>query len=263
MKTPFPGMDPYLEHPGFWRDFHQSFITYWRDWLLDHLPDHYDVRIDERLGVVEENGGGAKVMLPDLSVLQAQALPEHLSEETAIATLEREPAEMAVAFAEEETESFLRITYRPDASLLAVLELLSPTNKKGEGRQLYLQKRNEILEDNIHLVELDLLLGGARVPIKGKLPPGHYFGYVARGDQRPRCEVYAWSLAEPLTRMRLPLKPSDPDLVFDLPGVFAQAYQRGRYTRVLPYSSPPPVELSEGNAKWVNERLKEWKQQAS
>ena len=43
MASPFPGMDPYLEHPGFWRDFHQSFIPYWRDWLLDHLPDHYDV----------------------------------------------------------------------------------------------------------------------------------------------------------------------------------------------------------------------------
>ena len=54
MTSPFPGMDPYLEHPGYWRDFHQSFIIYWRDWLADHLPDHYAVRIDERLGVVAE-----------------------------------------------------------------------------------------------------------------------------------------------------------------------------------------------------------------
>src|SRR4051812_2008393 len=77
MTSPFPGMDPYLEHPGYWRDFHQSFITYWRDWLADNLPDHYDVSIDERLGVVQEYGSG-KAMLPDVSITQSEALPEEL-----------------------------------------------------------------------------------------------------------------------------------------------------------------------------------------
>jgi hypothetical protein len=33
LATPFSGMDPYLEHPAFWRDFHQNFLTYWRDCL--------------------------------------------------------------------------------------------------------------------------------------------------------------------------------------------------------------------------------------
>jgi hypothetical protein len=254
-------MDPYLEHPGYWRDFHQRFITYWCDWLADHLPDHYDVRIDERLGVVQEVDGGGKVMLPDLSVSQSEALPERLAPETAVATLDREPVPMSVEYADEETESFLRVTHRPDASLIAVLELLSPTNKAGKGRQLYLKKRNDLLGETVHLVELDLLLGGKRMPIRGKLPDGDYYAYVARGDQRPRCEVYYWKLTERLTRIRLPLKPSDPDVIFDLPGLLAHAYQRGRYARQLPYSEPPPVALSADNAKWVAERLKQWREQ--
>jgi hypothetical protein len=253
-------MDPYLEHPAYWRDFHQSFITYWRDWLLDNLPDHYEVRIDERLGVVEEQGGG-KVILPDLSVSQSRPLPEELPAEVAVATLDREPVEMSVKYALEETESYLRLIHRPDSSLIAVMELLSPTNKEGKGRQLYLQKRNELLGETVHLVELDLLLGGARMPIEGQLPAGEYYAYVARGDQRPACEVYAWKLPERLTRIRLPLKPSDPDLIFDLPGLLAQAYQRGRYARSLPYSSPPPVVLQEPYAKWAAERVKRWREQ--
>ncbi len=31
MKSPFPGMDPYLEDQGRWPDFHASMITYCRD----------------------------------------------------------------------------------------------------------------------------------------------------------------------------------------------------------------------------------------
>src|SRR6516165_6285746 len=109
MATPFPGMDPYLEHPGYWRDFHQSFITYWRDWLLDKLPDHYEVRIDDRLGVVAEQVGGGKTMLPDLSVSQSHPLPERVPPEAAVATLIREPVTLRLAYVEEETESFLRV----------------------------------------------------------------------------------------------------------------------------------------------------------
>ena len=30
MPSPYPGMDPYLEDPAFWSDFHDGFIVYWR-----------------------------------------------------------------------------------------------------------------------------------------------------------------------------------------------------------------------------------------
>ena len=52
MKSLFPGIDPFLESQGFWPDFHASFITYWRDALNERLPDHYEVRMDERVNVV-------------------------------------------------------------------------------------------------------------------------------------------------------------------------------------------------------------------
>ncbi len=37
MASPFPGMDPYLETPAFWNDFHASFLVYWSDMLNNDL----------------------------------------------------------------------------------------------------------------------------------------------------------------------------------------------------------------------------------
>jgi hypothetical protein len=255
-------MDPFLESPAYWRDFHQSFITYWRDWLLDHLPDHYEVRIDERLSVVNE-GLECEDVLPDLSVSQSHPLPRQLVPTTATAVLDIEPATLRLKYLEVESEAYLKVLHRPDASLIAVLELLSPTNKSGEGRRDYLLKRHELLQEPIHLVELDFLLGGTRIPTHEKLPAGDYYAFVSRGDRRPECEVYSWNLPEPLRRIRLPLKAPDPDVVFDLPDLFAHAYQRGRYFRDLPYTTEPPVPLSKENAQWVKERLAEWQKRST
>ena len=36
--SPFPGMDPYLEDPAFWPDFHSTFVNYWREALVEQLP---------------------------------------------------------------------------------------------------------------------------------------------------------------------------------------------------------------------------------
>jgi Protein of unknown function (DUF4058) len=38
MPSPFPGMDPFLENPGIFSDFHDSFITYLRENLQANLP---------------------------------------------------------------------------------------------------------------------------------------------------------------------------------------------------------------------------------
>jgi hypothetical protein len=57
---------------------------------------------------------------------------------------------------------------------LSALEVLSPSNKSGKGRQAYLAQRFEYRHHNINLVEIDLLLGGDRVPLLAPLPCVHY-----------------------------------------------------------------------------------------
>ncbi|PIZ41658.1 MAG: hypothetical protein COY42_18790, partial [Armatimonadetes bacterium CG_4_10_14_0_8_um_filter_66_14] len=51
MPSRFPGMDPYLESPRYWRDFHHAFLTYLRDALQPALRPRYHAAMDERLYV--------------------------------------------------------------------------------------------------------------------------------------------------------------------------------------------------------------------
>jgi hypothetical protein len=47
MPSPFPGMDPYLEISGDWRDFHLRFLCGCSDALAEGLSEDYIVRIEE------------------------------------------------------------------------------------------------------------------------------------------------------------------------------------------------------------------------
>jgi hypothetical protein len=73
-----------------------------------------------------------------------------------VATLE--PVTLSLPMEEETHDRHLEILHRPDRTLVATLELLSPANKEEPGRTLYLAKRNELVYHPVHLIELDLLI---------------------------------------------------------------------------------------------------------
>ena len=64
MKSPFPGMDRYLEAQGLWRDLHVRLITYFGDELGKVLPENYVARIEEQIRLVSPEGVTA-VLYPD------------------------------------------------------------------------------------------------------------------------------------------------------------------------------------------------------
>jgi hypothetical protein len=131
---------------------------------------------------------------------------------------------------------------------------LSPSNKTGVGRVEYLEKRDAIIRGNAHLVELDLLLGGRRLPMGKPLPPGDYYAFVSRAQARPDCDVYAWALPRPLPSLPVPLRPDDPDIIVNFAKVFAETYRHGQYAGVLRYDQAPPVPPnSPQTADWVRQ----------
>ena len=68
MPSPFPGMDPYLEHPGWWPDFHARFIPICSEALNEVLPDEYDARIETSARLAEIDDEELRLVAPDVYV---------------------------------------------------------------------------------------------------------------------------------------------------------------------------------------------------
>ena len=250
MASPFPGMDPYLEDPAFWRDFHATFIFCWRELVAAALPDDYDARLDETVNLVHMSPEVIKLIYPDVAVSREPRRTKRRHSKSA-GTLLLEPVHIPHEFLEEVRQTRIEILHRPERTLVAVLELLSPYNKSGEGFDEYRAKRKTILLQKVHLVELDLLVGGKRLPLSKPLPSADYYALISRAEDRPNCEVYHWACRDPLPTIPIPLRAPDADIPIDLGKVFRDTYERGRYARALFYTQPPAAGLSRKNAQWA------------
>jgi hypothetical protein len=157
-------------------------------------------------------------------------------------------------------QPFLEIRdLRAGKRVVTVIEILSPANKRrGAGHDLYLQKQSEILVSDAHLVEIDLLRAGeptVAIP-PGFAPRSTYRVVVSRSLDRLKREVYPMSLRDRLPRVAVPLAGSDPDVVLDLPGVFAEAYEKGVYARRVDYRETPTPALEGDELAFARDLLR-------
>lgn len=250
MDDPFPGVDPYIESQNYWPDFHARFITSGCDALADRLPEHYEARIDEQFRLVEAPGP-PRAIEPDVAVLRAgPASADRREAEAGVAVLEPVTIPIPMTLRPRRKERRIEVRRLPERSLVAVIEVLSPTNE-AQGFDEYLAKRLAVHGQDVHLIELDLLLSGHRLPMMEPLPPGDFYAFVARADRRPDCDVYAWSIRRALPPIPVPLRAPDPDVTLDLAAVYATAHARGRYARSLDYSAPLPLPRAPDDRAWA------------
>ena len=255
MARPFPGIDPYLELPPYWSDFSPTLLVSIRNQLLDKLLPDYDVRMEEYLMLTSEDEPLHRVV-PDITI----STPSWWSDGSGgggTAVLEPATSEMEYPEVDRHTERHLHIVHRATERVVTVLELLSPSSKtlESDGLQKYLDKRNEFLSSGCHLIELDLLRGGQRLPMSAPLPPGDYFVLVGRVGHTPRCQVFGWSLRAKLPLLPIPLLPEDPEATLDLDAAFGSAYDSSFYSRRLPYREPLAPPMREDDNAWVRDRL--------
>jgi hypothetical protein len=257
MPSPFPGMDPYLEHPGWWRDFHTRFITVCGDALNEVLPDNYDARIETSTRLAEIDDEELQLVAPDIYVAGRHRTTIRKRKPRSgggTATLDQVTLR-APAF-EEIRDHWIRVLYRPDEAVVTVIEILSPTNKTGGGHSQYQLKRDRLLARNVHLVEINLLVGGRRPEIASDWPPGDYYALIARAERRPIADVQSWTVREPLPRVPIPLRAPDRDIHLDLAAAFATAYDRARYARSIDYSVPPTAPFSRADREWAAKKAR-------
>ncbi len=253
MPSPFPGMDPYLEG-SLWTTFHFSLAAEIVRQLAPKVRSRYLVLPEERfvvdvpdsIGITTTSGD----VYPDVGVADSEIREPRVAYAT-----ETVPMRMATIVPEPVPHVSLEIRDVAKRELVAAIEILSPTNKRGGGRQDYLARRSRILRSTAHLLEIDLLRKGQRVPMQQALPDKPYFVFLSRAEERPFTDVWPISLAEPLPTVPVPMLTGDPDVPLDLQDAFNQVYDLVHYDRAIDYSRPLEIPMAEAEARWMAENL--------
>ena len=267
MPSPFPGMNPYLERPALWPDFHGDFIIRLREALVPQVRPRYIVQGDTRVvldpvdavegrDAIDDQGGppggtGAAVRLPDLGVHERDAAGSAsggtaVLQAPAVGTLL--PTRSSVGW----EQMFLEVRRREDQTLVTAIELISPSNKVGRGRLEYRQKRREYLLDGVNVVEIDLLRMAGPMGF-GDVPPSSYRAVVARPERMPKVDVWPFNLRDPLPKIPVPLLKPDPDAALDLGPLLHATYDAAGYEDYV-YDAPPEPPLTAEDQAWADGR---------
>jgi len=255
MRPPFPGMDPWLEHPEIWHGVHIGLIVSIADDLASKLEPRYFVDIQERVYLVEPEPRHY-LGRPDVAISGLTGRTDSSSGggRGSTSTLEYVETEIEIIDSEEEV-TLRRLEIRDAASreLVTVIELLSPTNKLDRhGREQYLEKRKAYVDSNINFIEIDLLRAGE--PIITGYPAGaDYRILIARAESLPRAKLREFNLRQPIPPIPIPLRPSEAEPTLELNAVLHGVYERARYDLRIDYSRPPVPPLSESDARWAAE----------
>src|SRR5262249_17585117 len=136
-------------------------------------------------------------------------------------------------------ETYLNIYTRlgDQERIVTTIEVLSPVNQTpGEkARELYLKKQREVLDGQVHLLEIDLLLGGTHssgVPRdrwREQVSAYDYHVCIHHFDNLEDFFIYPARLEGRLPAITVPLLPGDGSVSVDLQAAFDRAYDTGPY----------------------------------
>ncbi len=272
MPSPFPGMDPYLEHPSLWPGLHNSLAFEIHRILNRELPEPYFAQIEIRTEIGIDGDSRRHATIPDVIVREigrhplpgsavAVAEPEIEVSRYWDVTLDIEPYELASIMIRDATAG---------KELITVIELLSPSNKRpGPDRKQFLRKRSEVLASNVSLVEIDLLRTGSQlwfppelVEPPDSLPKPDYLVAVSRAWERGakfRLQLFPVALRDPLPTISVPLREFDAEQRLELQACFTETYDAGPYRRgAIDYTRPPEPPLPQEHQAWAAECAAVW-----
>jgi hypothetical protein len=265
-------MDPYLEAPDIWPDFHDRLAGQISANLNRVLPAPYYARLEMRpeIGILEA-GGYSRRIVPDVAVA------EHASgkgEPRRVAVLDAprttiSPSIEWTVHSEPLHHAFIEIRDPTQGHrLVTLIEIASPSNKRqGVDRRAYVQKQREVLDSDATLIELDLLRDGERLLPERMIeecisrlePKPDYLAMVNRAWKRLEgavgYQVFPIPIEQPLPCIPVPLR-QDLELPLDLQFIFNDVYDNGPYRRgAVDYSRDPSPPLDPQRALWAGQLL--------
>src|SRR5438132_3000477 len=233
MPSPFPGMNPYLEHEDAWHNFHEQFPDRVVEVLEPQVGPNYFLKVDEHVYIHELADDQRRFLgRVDAALSTKTGQAKGQAAESAVATLAA-PRHVLLPAVDKVGLSYVEIRDRRSRRLVTVIELLSPSNKRpGADREQYEYKRAEILASPTHLVEIDLLRGGERMPFDEPVE-GDYCVLVSRYHERRHADLWAFNLRDPLPPIPVPLAGDDPELKLDLQAILHHLYDTRGYGKFI------------------------------
>ncbi len=225
MPSPFPGMNPYLEHPRVWADFHNTYVPALRAELQPKLVTEFYAQIQVHSYSTEWIGS-------DLEIVHGSKYDDAL----------------------EERYCYLEIINLKTDKLISVIEVMTPTIKIGTmNRGSYLDACRKHIESGVNVIELDLLRAGKRL-LGSALPSCDYCAIVCRKSRSTEAHVWPVELRQTLPTIPIPLTSEAPEVELDLQAVLHRIYDEGGYGHRIYRRSPVP-RLTPQDAHWAAEIL--------
>lgn len=250
MPSPFPGMNPYLERPEVWHDFHERLVPAVAEQIGPQILPRYVTKIDEHV-YIHDLPGDVRQFLGRADVGVTPLNGASPGSGGGVAVLEA-PIQVRLPQFDQTSEAFIEIRDRQGRELITVIELLSPSNKRpGKDREQYEYKRWQLTCSGVNLVEIDLLRSGERMPMTG-LQPCDYCVMVCTQPAWPRGGAWPISLRDPLPVIPVPLRPGEPHARLDLKQALDRVYDAAGYVHYV-YAAPPEPPLSPNDATWAKQ----------
>ncbi|MCP2729550.1 DUF4058 family protein [Limnofasciculus baicalensis] len=259
MASPFPGMNPYLEHPELWAGVHLLLIAALTDSLAPQLRPKYRVAVEVRIYEITREKS-LLVGIPDVTIKRQTSVtnPTISNVAVAVAAPPVQPLTVTIPAPETVKQGYLEVREVATGEVVTAIEILSPVNKRsGEGRKAYKIKRELVFKSATHLVEIDLLRAGKSMPILDNNIESNYRILVSRSNRRPLADLYAFNLQNAIPSFPLPLQEGDPEPLVDLQSLLNGLYDRAGYDLVIDYSQEPLPALSEADTAWADGVLRE------
>lgn len=252
MSNPFPGMDPYLEG-DLWMSVHTDLCAEIARQLAPKVRPKYVVLTTRRvvLAPPDDTERNGLHRFPDVGVLTKT--PAIGSPPTGVVAA---PLILPADFPEPIPHISVEVRDVAERRLVTCIEVLSPTNKIGPGREEYAGKRFQIVSSSAHLLEIDLLRAGTRFATGEPLPKAAYFVFLSRAEKRKEVEVWPIPLASPLPEVAVPLLAGDADAVLNLQQALTTVYDILGYDELIDYQQPPTGPLTPAESTWVEEQLR-------
>ena len=241
MKSPFPGMNPWLEGyllPDVLKGLAGTIV----ELIAPKIAPNYVARID--VYTVDDTAPESEIgiMYPDVEILQRHNIVTEPSIAYGEDVLTQPSVIISTPLSVPVRIPVVEIRDTANNKLITAIEILSPVNKREPGLKVYQKKRLNLHRSGVNLLEIDLLRRGSRSFTHPSIPESHYQVSLLRADSS-RTEFWAINIQDNLPKVPIPLRKTDIDVILDLGKALDILFERRFYYLSTDYTikPPPPV----------------------